>query len=88
MRGHGLCETGSFMDTPAADLNSAGQLGRVVGVTGSGAVARLFKVENEDGDQRVTIGRLVGVSVDASLIVASDIAKIRQGPARCLRSIA
>jgi DNA helicase HerA-like ATPase len=57
------------MDTPAADLNSAGQLGRIVGVTGSGAVARLFKVENEDGDRRVTIGRLVGVTVDASLIV-------------------
>jgi DNA helicase HerA-like ATPase len=46
------------------------QLGRIVSITGSNASARLFKtVADVDEDQRLTIGRLVGISVERSLIV-------------------
>ena len=46
-------------------------LGRITGITGSGATARLFKATAGDTaeDARLTIGRLVGISVDTSLIV-------------------
>ena len=45
-------------------------LGRITGITGSGAIARLFKAATSvDENTRVTIGRLVGVTVETSLIV-------------------
>ena len=52
-----------------APLNQSLEFGRIMGITGSGAVARLFKVAGGAEDNRVTIGRLVGVTVDTSLIV-------------------
>ena len=44
-------------------------LGKIIGITGAGAIARLFKAEAATEDARLTIGRLVGVTVDSSLIV-------------------
>ncbi|HVY19678.1 MAG TPA: DUF87 domain-containing protein [Bauldia sp.] len=46
-------------------------LGRITGITGSGAVARLFKADAADEDARVTIGRLVGIIAETSLIVGA-----------------
>jgi len=59
------------MDTPAPDLKPAPELGRVVGITGAGAIARLFKAQAGDEHSRVTIGRLIGIRVETSLIVAA-----------------
>jgi DNA helicase HerA-like ATPase len=53
---------------PAADRH---ELGRITGITGSGAIARLFK-ETQEGaseDEHLTIGRLVGIEGGSSLIV-------------------
>src|SRR5262249_20108812 len=44
-------------------------LGRIIGITGAGAIARLFKAQSSDEASRVTIGRLVGITVETSLIV-------------------
>ena len=57
------------MDAPTPDVNRAPDLGRIIGITGSGAIARLFKTEAGQEDSRVTIGRLVGISAETSLIV-------------------
>ena len=52
-----------------APVDQSPELGRIMGITGSGAIARLFKAAGSAEDFRVTIGRLVGVTVDTSLIV-------------------
>ncbi len=45
-------------------------LGRIIGITGSGAVARLLKSANSvDENDRMTIGRLIGVHIEGSLVV-------------------
>ena len=51
--------------------SSPAHVGRIVTITGAGAVARLFKNgPAEDPDKStLTIGRLVGVSSDSALIV-------------------
>ena len=46
-------------------------LGRIVGITGSGAVARLFKADAAAVDSSVTIGRLVGIVAETSLIIGA-----------------
>jgi DNA helicase HerA-like ATPase len=56
---------GSHAETQRVDI------GRIVGISGSGARARLLKSSEEASDEiRVTIGRLVGVRVGDSLLVA------------------
>ncbi len=47
------------------------ELGRIITVTGSGASARLFKEQshNENDEDMLTIGRLVGIHSEDSLIV-------------------
>jgi len=57
------------MDGPAPDRKRGPDLGRIIGITGSGAIARLFKAEASDDESRVTIGRLVGITAETSLIV-------------------
>jgi DNA helicase HerA-like ATPase len=44
-------------------------LGRIIGITGSGAVVRLFKRTTADEDADVTIGRMIGIVAETSLIV-------------------
>jgi DNA helicase HerA-like ATPase len=44
-------------------------LGRIIGITGSGAVVRLFKRASHDEDADVTIGRMIGIIAETSLIV-------------------
>ncbi|MEJ0011794.1 MAG: DUF87 domain-containing protein [Bauldia sp.] len=46
-------------------------LGRITGISGSGAVARLFKANTADADSAVTIGRLIGIAADTSLIIGA-----------------
>ncbi|MEJ0097049.1 MAG: DUF87 domain-containing protein [Bauldia sp.] len=57
------------MDVPVPEVTRAPNLGRIIGITGSGAIARLFKAEAAEEDARVTIGRLVGINAESSLIV-------------------
>ncbi|HVZ14234.1 MAG TPA: ATP-binding protein [Bauldia sp.] len=66
------------MNAVAPDLSAAPpvpagkhpDLGRIISITGNGAVARLFKSANVvDDDDRMTIGRLVGVHIEGSLVV-------------------
>jgi uncharacterized protein len=57
--------------SPAPVESKRPDLGRIMGITGAGATARLFKVEGPQEDTRVTIGRLVGIGVDTSLIVGA-----------------
>ncbi|HEY5080698.1 MAG TPA: DUF87 domain-containing protein [Bauldia sp.] len=59
------------MNAPASDVTATPDLGRITGITGSGAIARLFKTEAAEQDSRVTIGRLVGIAADTSLIVGA-----------------
>jgi DNA helicase HerA-like ATPase len=54
---------------PAKAGKAQPALGRITGITGSGAVARLFKADAADEDARVTIGRMVGIIAETSLIV-------------------
>jgi uncharacterized protein len=62
----------TLMNAPAADIKPAPDLGRIIGINGSGAIARLFKSEATAGEeQRITIGRLVGITAEASLIVGA-----------------
>ena len=63
------------MDAPQAKLAKPDlarpDLGRITAISGSGAMARLFKTTQQATAEgaRLTIGRLVGISVDSSLIV-------------------
>ena len=58
--------------TVAAPVH-AGQhpaLGRIIAITGAGAIARLLKTANTaDENDRMTIGRLIGVRIETSLVV-------------------
>jgi uncharacterized protein len=63
------------MDAPEPDIApivAGAHLGQLTGLTGSGATARLYKATEKatEEDARMTIGRLVGVRFDTSLIVA------------------
>ncbi len=54
------------MDSPHIEL------GRITAITGSGASARLFKsADKVEEQERLTIGRLVGIAVEDSLVVGA-----------------
>ena len=64
------------MDAPEPDLvktSATSHLGELTAITGSGASARLFKKTEQSTveEERLTIGRLVGIRVDTSLIVGA-----------------
>jgi DNA helicase HerA-like ATPase len=59
------------MDTLGPNVRPDDELGRIIGITGTGALARLFKIESGEEHWSVTIGRLVGITIESSLIVGA-----------------
>jgi DNA helicase HerA-like ATPase len=67
--------------SPAKTATAPAPLGRIVGITGSGAVARLLKADATDTDSGVTIGRLIGIAAETSLIVGAVVRMTVSPPA-------